>query len=67
MKIQISIGYHILMMFNILETIFKLFTVTSSNIGHSFANSGNPDETAPYKPSHQNFHCLLSYFFYSNN
>ena len=29
-----------------------------------FANSGNPVETAPYEPaSHQDFHCLLSYFF----
>ena len=28
--------------------------------GHVFANSGNPDETAPYEPSHQDFHCLLS-------
>ena len=26
-------------------------------------NSGNPDETAPYEPSHQDFHCLLQYFF----
>ena len=25
------------------------------NLGHTFANSGNPD-----KPSHQDFHCLLS-------
>ena len=22
--------------------------------------SGNPDETAPYEPFHQDFHCLLS-------
>ena len=38
-----------------------------SKFGHTFANSKNPDETAPYEPSHQEFHCLLSYFFYSNN
>ena len=30
------------------------------NFGHTFANSVNPDETAPYEPSHQDFHCLLS-------
>ena len=30
------------------------------NFGHTYANSGNPDETAPYEPSHQDFHCLLS-------
>ena len=40
---------------------------TSGKFGHTFANSGNPDETAPYEPSHQDFHCSLSYFFYSNN
>ena len=33
---------------------------TSGKFGHTFANSGNPDETAPYEPSHQDFHCLLS-------
>ena len=34
---------------------------------HTIANSVNPDETAPYEPSHQGFHCLLSSFiFYSN-
>ena len=27
---------------------------------HTFANSENPDETAPYELSHQGFHCLLS-------
>ena len=26
--------------------------------GHTFENSGNPDETAPYEPSHQDFHRL---------
>ena len=26
--------------------------------GHTFTNSGNPDETTPYEPSHQDFHCL---------
>ena len=44
---------------------------TPSKFGHTFATSGNPDETAPYEPSHQDFHCLLSsnswLFFYSNN
>ena len=34
--------------------------VKLSKFGHTFANSVNPDETAPYKPSRQNFHCLLS-------
>ena len=30
--------------------------VKSGNFGrHTFANSGNPDETAPY----EDFHCLL--------
>ena len=33
---------------------------TPGKFGCTFANSGNPDETAPYEPSHQNFHCLLS-------
>ena len=35
--------------------------VKSGSFGHTFANSGNPDETAPYEPSHQDFHCLLGY------
>ena len=40
--------------------------VKSVKFGHrvnsvnTFANSGNPDQTAPYEPSHQDFHCLLS-------
>ena len=29
------------------------------NLGHTFANTDNPDETALYEPSHQDFHCLL--------
>ena len=29
--------------------------------GHTFANSGNQDETAPYESSHQHFYCLLSF------
>ena len=33
---------------------------TSGIFGHTFANSVNPDETAPYEPSHQDFRCLLS-------
>ena len=36
--------------------------VTSGEFGHIFANSGNPEETAPYESSHLDFHCLLSYF-----
>ena len=32
---------------------------TSRKFGQIFANSGNPDETAPYEPSHQDFHGLL--------
>ena len=41
---------------------------TPGKFGHTFANSDDPDETAPYEPSHQDFHCLLSWlFFYSNN
>ena len=38
--------------------------VKSRKFGHTFANRGNPDETAPYEPSHQDFHCLLSCFFF---
>ena len=34
--------------------------------GHTFANGENPDETAPYEPSHQDCHHLLSIFFHSN-
>ena len=38
-----------------------LLRVKSGKFGHTFANSGNPDETAPYyEPSHQDFHCLLN-------
>ena len=33
---------------------------TSGKFRHTYANSENPDETAPYEPSHQDFHCLLS-------
>ena len=33
---------------------------TSGKIGHTFANSVNPDETAPNEHSHQDSHCLLS-------
>ena len=33
---------------------------TPGKFEHTFANTGNPDETAPYEPSHQDFHCLLS-------
>ena len=34
--------------------------LTSGKFGHSFANSGYPDKTAP----HQDFHCFLSYLFF---
>ena len=34
---------------------------TPGKFGYTFANSGNPDETAPYEPSHQDFHCLLNW------
>ena len=33
---------------------------TSGKFGHTFATSEIPDETAPYEPSHQDVHCLLS-------
>ena len=33
---------------------------TPGKFGHTFANSGNPDETAHDEPSHQDFHCLHS-------
>ena len=36
---------------------------TSGKFGHTFANSGNPDETVPYEPSNQDFHFSLRYFF----
>ena len=32
----------------------------SDKFGHTFANSGNQDETAPYESSHQHFYYLLS-------
>ena len=32
---------------------------TPGKFGHTLANSVNPDETAPYELSHQDFHCLL--------
>ena len=40
--------------------------VKSGKIGHQVNSDThlqtveNPDETAPYEPSHQDFHCLLS-------
>ena len=37
---------------------------TPGKFGHTFANSGNPDETAPYEPSFQDFYCLLSFLFF---
>ena len=56
------------------EKACLLVRVKSGKLGHQvnsdthFANSVNPDETAPYEPSHPNFHCLLSLFnLYSNH
>ena len=45
-----------------IETIYgKVGLIrTSGRFGHTFANSVNPDETAPYDRSHLDFHCLLS-------
>ena len=44
-----------------------LSRVKSGNFGHRvnsdilyICDSGNHDETAPFEPSHQDFHCLLS-------
>ena len=44
----------------------RCYVVKPGNFGHQ-VNSDvhlqsveNPDETAPYEPSHQDFHCLLS-------
>ena len=41
------------------------YRVKSGKFGHqvnsdTFTNSVNPDETAPYVPSHQDFLCVLS-------
>ena len=36
---------------------------TQGKFRHTFANSGNPDETAPYDFTV----CLVDYSFYSNN
>ena len=33
---------------------------TPGKFGHTLVNSENPNETAPYEPSHLDFHCLLS-------
>ena len=43
----------------------SLWKVKSGKFGHqvnsdTHLQTGNPDETAPYEPSHQDFHCLLS-------
>ena len=43
---------------NDLDPNFKLRKVLEGKFGHTFANSGKPDET-----SHLDFHCLLSLFF----
>ena len=38
---------------------------TPGKFGHTFANSGSPDETAQYEPSHQVFIvCLVDYFLF---
>ena len=39
----------------------------SGKFDHTFANSGNPDETAFYEPSHQDYHYLLSLFIFIPN
>ena len=51
-----------------------LYRVKSGTFEHQvnsdthFANSVNPDETAPYEPSHQDSYLLLSLFnLYSNH
>ena len=36
-------------------------------IGHSFANSGNPDKTAPYELILIFSVCFVNLFFYFNN
>ena len=38
----------------------EAYRVKSGKFGRTFANSVNTDETAPYEPSYQDFHCLLS-------
>ena len=39
---------------------------TTGKFGHTFANSGNPDETAPYLIRIFTV-CLVGYYFYFNN
>ena len=48
----------------------ELIREKSGKFGHEvnsdmFANSGNPDEMAPYEPSHQDFYCLVCQFIFS--
>ena len=38
----------------------------AGKFGHTIANSENPDETAHNEPSHQDFHCLPSYFCFNS-
>ena len=51
----------------------KSSRVKSGKFGHQFNsdihfNSENPDETAPYVPSHQDVHCCsVNLLFHSNN
>ena len=68
--IKILLSKHIFS--NVINSkVFQLGIVrllrTSGKFGQTFANGGNSDEVAPYEPSHQDFHCLLIYFFHSNN
>ena len=49
------------------DTVLRVSIGTKSgNFGHQvnshihLQKSGNPDETAPYEPSHKDFRCLLS-------
>ena len=37
---------------------------SGGKFGYIFANSRNPDETAPYEPSHQEYDCSLIYLFF---
>ena len=47
--------------FEACHRVFKVgYIRTSGKFGHTFANSGNPEKTAPYEPPLQDFHCLLS-------
>ena len=57
MCIRISLVFHLWLQLSPDRTRVK-----SGNFGYqeTLANSGDPDETALNKPSHQDFYCLLS-------